>query len=536
MPKLLTWPQIAATARKAGALSFRWFGCLTVICSLSVSVIMVQGCGLSQSGIRGDPPGSSASSNSPPVGTSASDRIGAHSATDNGTASSTKVVVHITPQVAGSTLFCWTKFVNGSTFISVTDNVNRGSYQVWNAQMRDNGHNYSIGSYYHENVAASPTTVTLTYSPAGIHGQMACVEIQNVPTSYAMDGNFIASIATTSTDPNSGTTLTPTGGGEMILSSAQMDSGSPAAGNNYTLLDSANTYSHEYWGQSTATATAGNFTDASLLGYAAMMAAVGKNVGGFCDATQVISWTGGIDGKTPAIADLQSGTYGGAAQPHADQINNPPGWTLVHSASGVSYAAAAYQPFATSITCPFYNGTGTGSLGLSRNTSISSGGGVSYHFATTQPKVTARACMWTPDIPNNAIGDMDTLMVGGGDDVGNFDYANVVLHGNGVGLSFVSEFKSGSVTSPPIPVTSGNRYGVLVTYNQAGLHTISYYNGCGSGATHIATQTAGSAISGGGPADFVGFFSGTAMSFPSGYHLYIGATKLDILYGGAIGW
>jgi len=49
-------------------------------------------------------------------------------------------------------------------------------------QRWDNGHNYSIGSYYHENVAASPTTVTLAYSPAGTHCQMACLEVQNVPT------------------------------------------------------------------------------------------------------------------------------------------------------------------------------------------------------------------------------------------------------------------------------------------------------------------------------------------------------------------
>jgi hypothetical protein len=496
---------------------------------LSLSLLVMQGCALSQSPSTSDPIQSAAD---PAMGAV----IGAHSATDNGSASSTTVAVNITLQKAGSTLFCWTKFVNGSNFISVADNVNRGSYQVYNAQMRDNGYNYSIASYYHENVAALPTRVTLTYSPAGTHGQMACVEVQNVPTSYAMDGNFVASSATTSTDPNSGTVITPTGNGEMILASAQMDAGVPAAGSNYTLLDSQSTYAHEYWEQSTATATAGNFSDASLVGYAAMMAAVGRNLGGFCDATQVISWTGGTNGKTPAIADLQAGTYGGAAQPYADQLNYAPGWSVVNAALGVSYASGAYQPFTTSITCPFYTGTGTGSLGVSRNTSVASGGGVSYHFATTQVKVTARACIWTPDIPDNAVGDMDTFVLSGGNNSGNFDYANVVLHGHGSGLSFATEFKSGAVTSPPIPIVSGKRYAALITYNQGGLHTVSYYDGCGPGATLIGTQAAASAISGGGPADFVGFFSGTAMAFPSGYHVYIGATKLDILYGGAIGW
>jgi hypothetical protein len=468
--------------------------------------------------------------------TSPATMIGAHAATDNGSTSSATVIVNVTPQETGSTLFCWTKFVNGSAFLSVADNVNPGTYQVYNAEMRDNGHNYIIASYYHENVVAAPTQVTLRYSPAGAHGQMACAEIQNTPASYAMDGNFVASIATTSTDPNSGTTLTPTGDGEMILASAQMDSGLPAAGSNYTLLDSHGTYAHEYWAQSTATPTAGNFTDASLVGYAAMMAAVGPRVGGFCDATQVISWTGGIDGKTPAIADLQAGIYGGAAQPHADQINNAPGWTLVNKALGVSYSSGAYQPFATSIRCPFYSGTGTGSLGVSRDTSVASGGGVSYHFDTTQAQVTARACIWTPDIPDNAGGYMDTFWVGGGNNTGNFDYANIVLQGHGAGLSFVTEFKSGTVSSPAIPIVSGRRYGALITYKQGGLHTVSYYDGCGAGATLIGTQTAASTIAGGGPADFVGYFSGTAMAFPSGYHVYIGATKLDILYGRAISW
>lgn len=461
--------------------------------------------------------------------------IGAHAATDNGAASSTTVVVSITPQKTASTLFCWTKFVNGSNFISVTDNVNGGTYQVYNAPMRDNAHNYIVASYYHENVAAAPTQVTLRYSPAGAHGQMACVEVQNVPASYAMDGNFVASMATTSTDPNSGTVITPTGNGEMILASAQMDTGIPAAGSNYTLLDSQGTYAHQYWAQSAATPTAGNFTDASLVGYAAMMAAAGPNVGGFCDATQVISWRGGIDGKTPTIADLQAGTYGGAAQPHADEVNHAPGWILANASAGVTYASAAYQPFAASITCPFYRGMGTGSLGVSRDTSVASGGGVSYHFDTTQAQVTARACIWTPDLPDNAVGEMDTFWVGG-ENTGNFDYANVVLKGRGAGLSFVTEFKSGTVTSPAIPIVSGKRYGALITYKQGGLHTVSYYDGCGAGATLIGTQTAASTISGGAPADFVGFFSGNAMSFPSGYHVYIGATKLDILYGGAINW
>lgn len=112
-----------------------------------------------------------------------------------------------------------------------------------------------------------------------------------------------------------------------------------------------------------------------------------------------------------------------------------------------------------------------------------------------------------------------------------------MLQEHGPGLSFATEFKSGTVvTSPPIPIVSGKLYAALITYNRGGLHTLSYYDGSGPGATLIGTETAAGAISGGGPADFVGLFSGTAMAFPSGYHIYIGATKLESSMAEAIGW
>lgn len=108
--------------------------------------------------------------------------------------------------------------------------------------------------------------------------------------------------------------------------------------------------------------------------------------------------------------------------PNTDQLSYAPGWTLVNSAANLTFSTTAYLPLVTARGCPFYSGSGTGTVGLDH--SMAGSGGATYHFAGTQPKVTLAACMWT-NTPVSHSGTIDGLVIFGGDNIGNFDYANL---------------------------------------------------------------------------------------------------------------
>ena len=102
--------------------------------------------------------------------------LGVHAAHDNGASTATTVVVGPMTPTAGSTIVCDVKYTTSANLTSVADNVNSGVYQIAASMLRDPNHSFVLGTFYKENVAASATTITLTYTATGTNGQMACRE------------------------------------------------------------------------------------------------------------------------------------------------------------------------------------------------------------------------------------------------------------------------------------------------------------------------------------------------------------------------
>jgi len=339
--------------------------------------------------------------------------LGAHARTDNSTTSSAAVVVSLGTPKAGSTIVCGFAFSNSAAFVSLVDNVNSGNYQPAASMMREAGHNYIQGIYYRENVAASATTVTLTYSPAETHGRMECAEIQNTPTSYAFDSNVVAGQAISGANPITGGSVVPTIAGEFIYAGLSESGGTVSAGTNFTLLDamtgtSSAQWVPEYWIQTSAASTNGPYSDSTSASYGDQIVAFAPQQGGTCGVSAVMDWTGGTNGSAITAAALQSSTKGGAAQPNSDRAydggnsdRHAPGW--VYTGSAIKFSSSAYAPLQTTRTCPFYTGSGSGTLGLDLPTSDTSGTGPSYYFDAISNTVTAWACISTTAAASGAI-------------------------------------------------------------------------------------------------------------------------------------
>jgi len=465
--------------------------------------------------------------------------VGIHGNHDNGASSATTVVQsgsdwassNATP-TAGSTIYCDVKTPNtgAAYYISVADNVNSGNYFPAVAGFREPNHNYQYSSFYKENVAASATTITATFGngSGGTHAQIACAEIKGAPATYAADTSIVQSRQTASTNPSNPNSYTPYNNNEIVWSGLTWDAGSLTAGTNYTLLDSASALAHEYWIQTTKTATTGAFADSSSSDYGIGMFAFGQNHAGTCGVSGVIDWNGGTNGGTPAAADLQASTWGMQAQPSAE-ISYNPGW-VVGGSGGTTYNTAAYQALANSVTCPFYSGSGTGTntLGLDH----AGGGGTAspqLYFYTSASTVTLGACMSTTATAVTSK-SLDAIAIHGGDIVGNTDYVN--LQWNGSGNKWAIETHSGTVNSTNTWST-GQQYWILLKYVQAGVHTISIYTGCGNNPTLLETMTAPGSTSGGGAADIFNFAYAGNDTWSTG-HWYTGAVKMDILYGSTL--
>ncbi len=464
--------------------------------------------------------------------------LGVHAATDNGAATATTVVVGPITPTAGSTMVCDVKYTTSANFTSLADNCNSGVYQIAASMLRDANHDFVVGTFYKENVGACATTITLTYTATGTHGQMACREWKGTPATYTFDSSFVAQQAATATNPNSGSTLTPFANGEVLNAVAYDDAGTTTVGACCTaLLDAVSTLSPQYKIQTTATATNGAFVNASGGDYAANMTAFGPNVGGFCDFTGIIDWSGGAlgDGATPTVADLNAKTKGMTPQPNADRRigNNPPGWILAGAAAGLTYSTGAYVPLSRTRRCPFYSGSGTGTLGLNEASGNPSTGATLY-FDSTQPKVSLWLCFSTD--MGEAGGTKDLVQLAAvGSQLGNDDFANVQINDNFTpgGRLFALEYKGGTTVPSVTTFAQNTNYGLLLTFNQAANHTLKIYNGCGASPTLLETVTATGSISGGAPAGIMSLPSG-ADSFPPGINFKVGAVALDILYGGTI--
>ena len=441
--------------------------------------------------------------------------------------SQTTCTVDIGTPTAGDTIDCDIVFNHNATYTAtlVSDNVNSGQYQPFISRIREtSGTNY-YANYYKENVAASDTTITLTIGSAQTNSAISCRAIKGVPSTYSADSSVAQSVSATGTNPANGNSYTPAQNNSIVFSGMQSDSGTVTAGSGFQIIDTVSRLFPQYQIQTTATGTTGPFNNGTSSLYAIGMSAFGQNHAGSCGATMVGDWNGGMNGATPATADVQASQHGGQKQPNCVNSTKCPQVVVVNSGTGLTYNTSAYQAFPNSITCPFYSGSGTGTntLGLDH----AGGGGtgqVAIKFETTQDAVSFAVCVSTTATAV-AGKSLDTLSITGGDITGGLDY--VLLQWNGSSNKWVNESKCGSTTSTNTWSTN-QQYLIMPTFHRAGQHTIDIYTGCGNNPTHLETITAACSTAGGGYADNINLGYAGNDTWATG-HWYFGAYCVDIL-------
>ena len=289
----------------------------------------------------------------------------AHGVRDNGLSASTTATVTIGTPTASDLITCAVSFDSGNnnTLVSVSDNQN-GTYSAavpvhLNAAMFQ-----SFGIYYRENVAGAPTAITLTTSQSRPYSAISCQAWRGAATSASLDSAFVQlRDATATSNPTTGGNKTPAVNGELVIAAVGLvQAGPPSPGTNYTVIDGATTtqWWPEYWAQTTATPTAGNFTWPTD-SFTDLMAAFRPST-----APPLVSVT--VAPSNPSIAAGQqqqftaTGTYGDGSQ---QNLTNSATWTsTAPSVATVSSAGLATAIAAGSTTIKAVSGSISGSTSL----------------------------------------------------------------------------------------------------------------------------------------------------------------------------
>ena len=157
-----------------------------------------------------------------------------HGATDNGTSSSSAVVVTLNGVGSGHLLTCSLTYGNaGGTTLSVSDNVN-GAWSVATPVHYNPAMIQTTAQFYLANSKAGTTTITGRPGSADLYGAMHCQEWSGVATSSPLDQTKQQD--GTTANPSGGS-VTTTAGGELIL--GDLENGyNPTAGSGFSLINS----------------------------------------------------------------------------------------------------------------------------------------------------------------------------------------------------------------------------------------------------------------------------------------------------------
>src|SRR5271165_3007437 len=189
----------------------------------------------------------------------------AHGVQDNGLAPGTTAIVSIGTPSAADLISCEVSLtsIGGNSIVSVADDQN-GTYAAAVPVHLNTALGKWYGIYYKEDVAGSPTAITLTTSQSQPYSAISCQAWKGVATSNSLDPAFPQlRDALASPNPTTGANKTPAVNGELVIAAVGLgNAGTPSPGVNYTLIDGATStlWWPEYWSQTTATPTAGNYT------------------------------------------------------------------------------------------------------------------------------------------------------------------------------------------------------------------------------------------------------------------------------------
>jgi uncharacterized membrane protein len=191
-----------------------------------------------------------------------------HGVQDSGSNSTNTESVSIGTPTAGDLITCQVTFDSGNSnaLVSVSDN-NNGTYAAAVPMHLNSSMVQWFGIYYKENVSGSPTTVTIKTTKSQPYVAIACQAWKGVAAANSLDAGFAQlQDAVSVPNPTTGSNKTPVADGELVIAAVGLiNSGAPTPGSNYSLIDGATAtrWWPEYWIQTTATATAGNYTRSS---------------------------------------------------------------------------------------------------------------------------------------------------------------------------------------------------------------------------------------------------------------------------------
>lgn len=466
-------------------------------------------------------------------------------AKDNGTTSATSVACGPMTPTAGDAITCELKVpysASNNLPISVTDNVNSGKYNVLIGTRTD--FNFDWATYLFENAAASATTITASWTTSAAHGAMSCQAWKGVPTKYSADSTIVESRAATSTNPCTTATcaspdLTPFDSNRVIVAALDKALTGLSAGTNYTIVNQnvSSTWTPEYWIQTTKTATNAPYqTSTSSAFYDSMGALAPSQYASACSETMIFDWTGGTNGNTVAEADMEAGTKGGHKQANATAYtgNADGSWTFNGATTGLTYATANYQPLSTTRTCPFYTGSGTGTVGLNYSTTQAAHS-AQYNFETTASLVSAGICFSTDIAAADNGGPTDSFTIYGNSGFGTADFATFGVNGNGTLYAYLET--SSATNATHITLTSGNWYWVWLQYQQGSSallnHTMKVYSFSGAGCQGTPTllNTLQNAIVANNSFPNRMIIGTSAQTTTVGKNLKYAAGFLDLMYG-----
>ncbi len=292
-----------------------------------------------------------------------------HGATDNGSSTSSTVVVTLSGVASGHLLTCSLTYGNpGGTSLSVSDNVN-GAWSVATAAHFNSVIGQTTAQFYLANSKAGTATITGVPASAGEYGAMNCQEWSGVATSSPLDQTMQQD--GTTPNPSSGS-VTTTASGELIL--GDLENGySPTAGTGFSLIDSDTSagtgtgLNTEYQIQASAGSIAATWTlaPASWTAQTATFKAA-SGAGGTSPSITSLSPTSGLIGTSVTI----TGTNFGATQ-----------GTSVVKFNGTAATVTSWN--ATSITATVPTGATTGNVVVTVN-GLAASNGVNFTVSTTQ--------------------------------------------------------------------------------------------------------------------------------------------------------
>ena len=297
-----------------------------------------------------------------------------HGATDNGSSSSSTVVVTLSGVASGHLLTCSLTYGNpGGTTLSVSDNVN-GAWSVATAAHFNSVIGQTTAQFYLANSKAGTATITGVPASAGEYGAMNCQEWSGVATSSPLDQTMQQD--GTTPDPSSGS-VTTTASGELIL--GDLENGySPTAGTGFSLIDSDTSagtgtgLNTEYQIQASAGSIAATWTlaPASWTAQTATFKAA-SGAGGTSPSITSLSPTSGLIGTSVTI----TGTNFGATQ-----------GTSVVKFNGTAATATSWS--GTSITATVPTGATTGNVVVTVN-GLAASNGVNFTVTVPAPTITS---------------------------------------------------------------------------------------------------------------------------------------------------